>query len=193
MGAGASVPAGYASLACKPFATFELARAERICAGTPADRRVVLLGECTHGTEEFYRTRAAITKELVEKRGFTACCFEADWPFMAAANEYVHRRRARPFPEGEPRFPSWMWRNRCFGELLECPSARGPAASRPSPAEPATPLGRPRGLRGAPAASLRRGPHEPHPGHGGRAPARRRGLDADAAGGAVRGPELPRG
>ena len=51
----------------------------------------MLLGECTHGTEEFYRTRAAITRRLVAERGFTAVVFEADWPDMEGANEYVKK------------------------------------------------------------------------------------------------------
>ena len=50
--------------------TFALERARNIVDGSPADRRVVLLGESTHGTEEFYRTREAVTKALIEERGF---------------------------------------------------------------------------------------------------------------------------
>ena len=60
-------------------------------AGIPLSAKYVLLGECTHGTEEFYRTRAAITRRLVAERGFTAVVFEADWPDMEGANEYVKK------------------------------------------------------------------------------------------------------
>ena len=84
----------------------------------PPCRRVVLLGESTHGTEEFYRTREAVTKRLVEERGFSAVLFEADWPAMQAANEYIHRLRASPYEE-EIRFPKWMWHNQCMSEFFE--------------------------------------------------------------------------
>src|SRR3954468_9225872 len=76
------------------------------------DRRVVLLGEASHGTSEFYRARAAITRRLIEQHGFTIVAVEADWPDAAAVDRYVRHRPARtgtdpPFQ----RFPIWMWRN----------------------------------------------------------------------------------
>jgi erythromycin esterase-like protein len=78
-----------------------------------ADARVVLLGEASHGTSEFYRARAAITKHLIEEHGFNIVAVEADWPDAAALDRYVRNRRHR---EGEEppfqRFPTWMWRNR---------------------------------------------------------------------------------
>ncbi len=92
----------------------------------PLDRRVVLLGESTHGTEEFYRLRAEVTKRLVAERDFTVVAFEADFPLMDACNEFAHSRRATPFPDGPPAFPSWMWRNQCMVELLEWVKARPP-------------------------------------------------------------------
>src|SRR3954471_5977037 len=77
------------------------------------DRRVVLLGEASHGTSEFYRARAAITRRLIEFHGFTIVAVEADWPDAAHVDRYV---RHRPRREGEEaafqRFPTWMWRNR---------------------------------------------------------------------------------
>lgn len=77
-----------------------------------ADARVILLGEASHGTSEFYRARAAITSRLVEQHGFDIVAVEADWPDAAAIDRYV---RHRPHREGEEasfqRFPSWMWRN----------------------------------------------------------------------------------
>ncbi|RWB22264.1 MAG: protein-L-isoaspartate(D-aspartate) O-methyltransferase [Mesorhizobium sp.] len=77
-----------------------------------AERRLVLLGEASHGTSEFYRARAAITRRLIEKHGFTIVAVEADWPDAAAIDRYVRHRRhspaaVRPFQ----RFPTWMWRN----------------------------------------------------------------------------------
>lgn len=78
-----------------------------------ADAEVVLLGECTHGTSEFYRARAAITRHLIEEHGFTIVAAEADWPDAARIDGYVRHHRSRPHA-GDPfvRFPTWMWRNR---------------------------------------------------------------------------------
>ena len=76
------------------------------------DRRVVLLGECSHGTSEFYRARAEITKHLIERHGFTLVAVEADWPDAGAVNRFV--RHHAPRMKTEPvfqRFPTWMWRN----------------------------------------------------------------------------------
>jgi protein-L-isoaspartate(D-aspartate) O-methyltransferase len=77
-----------------------------------ADAKVVLLGEASHGTSEFYRARAAITQRLIEEHGFTIVAVEADWPDAAVIDRYV---RDRPPREGEEaaftRFPTWMWRN----------------------------------------------------------------------------------
>jgi erythromycin esterase-like protein/predicted phosphoribosyltransferase/dienelactone hydrolase len=77
-----------------------------------ADARVVLLGEASHGTSEFYRARAAITRRLIEHHGFNIVAVEADWPDAAAVDRHVrlkpHRAmEVRPFS----RFPTWMWRN----------------------------------------------------------------------------------
>src|SRR5690349_10478746 len=77
-----------------------------------ADARVVLLGEASHGTSEFYRARAAISKRLIERHGFNIVAVEADWPDAATLDRYVRHRAPR---EGEERaferFPMWMWRN----------------------------------------------------------------------------------
>ncbi|TIQ36211.1 MAG: protein-L-isoaspartate(D-aspartate) O-methyltransferase [Mesorhizobium sp.] len=85
-----------------------------------ADRRVVLLGEASHGTSEFYRARAWITRRLIEKHGFTIVAAEADWPDAAAIDRYVRHRQPsasaeRPFQ----RFPTWMWRNAEFAAFVE--------------------------------------------------------------------------
>jgi erythromycin esterase-like protein len=77
-----------------------------------AKSRVVLLGEASHGTAEFYRARAIITRRLIEEHGFNIVAVEADWPDAAMIDRYV---RHRPTAHGsEPpfrRFPTWMWRN----------------------------------------------------------------------------------
>jgi protein-L-isoaspartate(D-aspartate) O-methyltransferase len=78
-----------------------------------ADRKIVLLGEATHGTAEFYEARAWITERLVAMHGFTVVAVEADWPDAAAYDAFV---RARDTPATAStafsRFPRWMWRNR---------------------------------------------------------------------------------
>ncbi|CDO35131.1 erythromycin esterase family protein [Novosphingobium sp. KN65.2] len=77
-----------------------------------ADARVVLLGEATHGSHEFYAARAAITRRLIEKHGFNIVAVEGDWPDVARIDAYARHRAPRP-RKGEPfvRFPTWMWRN----------------------------------------------------------------------------------
>ncbi len=76
------------------------------------DAEIVLLGEATHGTSEFYRARAAITRRLIEHHGFTVVAVEADWPDAARIDRYVRHHAPRP-RRGESfvRFPTWMWRN----------------------------------------------------------------------------------
>jgi protein-L-isoaspartate(D-aspartate) O-methyltransferase len=76
------------------------------------DARIVLLGEATHGTKEFYEMRAAITRELVTRRGFGIVAVEADWPDAARIDHYVrHRDVPASTWQAFARFPTWMWRN----------------------------------------------------------------------------------
>jgi protein-L-isoaspartate(D-aspartate) O-methyltransferase len=76
------------------------------------DARVVLLGEASHGTSEFYRARAAITRRLIEEHGFSIVAVEADWPDAATIDRYVRHRPKRAGEETAfERFPTWMWRN----------------------------------------------------------------------------------
>src|SRR5690242_13696776 len=78
-----------------------------------AEARIICLGEASHGTSEFYRARAAISRRLIERHGFNIVAVEGDWPDCATIDRYV---RHRPWREGElrafERFPTWMWRNR---------------------------------------------------------------------------------
>ena len=76
------------------------------------EARVVLLGEATHGTSEFYRARAAITRRLIDHHGFNIVAVEADWPDATRIDNYVRHRAPRP-RRGDvfARFPTWMWRN----------------------------------------------------------------------------------
>jgi erythromycin esterase-like protein len=79
------------------------------------DARLVLLGEASHGTHEFYRQRAQITKRLIQEKGFTAVAVEADWPDAYRVNRYVGGAsmdaNAVEALSGFKRFPAWMWRN----------------------------------------------------------------------------------
>jgi erythromycin esterase-like protein len=83
--------------------------------GLVGDARIVLLGEASHGTHEFYRERARITKRLIAEHGFTAVAIEGDWPDAYRVNRYIHGARedadAEEALRGFRRFPTWMWRN----------------------------------------------------------------------------------
>ncbi len=85
------------------------------------DARLVLIGEATHGTSEFYAMRARITRELIRSRGFGIVAIEGDWPDAARVNRYVHGLRplaGRPW-RAFARFPTWMWRNHETLEFAE--------------------------------------------------------------------------
>src|SRR5438132_8549917 len=83
---------------------------------TIGDARLVLLGEASHGTHEFYRTRAELTKALILRKGFNLVAVEADWPDAYRANRWVRHasddQDAESALEDFTRFPRWMWRNR---------------------------------------------------------------------------------
>ncbi|MGR3323712.1 MAG: erythromycin esterase family protein [Pseudooceanicola sp.] len=89
------------------------------CCDRWAECRVVMLGDATHGTGEFYRARGEITRHLVARHGFDVLAFEADWPDMAALDRNVrHRAETTSAGAGFDRFPRWMWRNEEFAELV---------------------------------------------------------------------------
>jgi erythromycin esterase-like protein len=77
---------------------------------------IVLIGEASHGTHEFYRLRADLTRALIERRGFTIVAAEADWPDAYRANRWVRLQGSDDTAERAlsdfSRFPRWMWRNR---------------------------------------------------------------------------------
>jgi protein-L-isoaspartate(D-aspartate) O-methyltransferase len=76
------------------------------------DARVVLLGEASHGTSEFYRMREKISRELITRKGFTFVAIEGDWPDAARIDHYVRHRETPPSEwTAFARFPTWMWRN----------------------------------------------------------------------------------
>ncbi|MDP9240190.1 MAG: erythromycin esterase family protein, partial [Actinomycetota bacterium] len=87
------------------------------------DARLVLIGEASHGTHEFYAARAAMTRRLIEERGFCAVAAEADWPDAYRVNRYVRGRTDDATGEealrGFERFPTWMWRNTVVLDFVE--------------------------------------------------------------------------
>ena len=89
------------------------------------DARVVLLGEATHGTAEFYRMRERISRDLIERKGFSFIAIEGDWPDAARVDHYV---RHAEYPPSEwtafARFPVWMWRNQEVREFVDWLRAR---------------------------------------------------------------------
>ncbi|KAF9958955.1 hypothetical protein BGZ72_010556 [Mortierella alpina] len=86
------------------------------------DARLVLIGDASHGTSEFYTARAAITKRLIQHHGFNIIAAEADWPDAHSVNQYVRHQSTVSAAESLnafQRFPTWMWRNQEFKEFIE--------------------------------------------------------------------------
>jgi len=79
------------------------------------DRRFVLIGEASHGTHDFYRERARITRRLIEEKSFNVVAIEGDWPDAYRVNRFVRGmgtdENARDALGDFLRFPAWMWRN----------------------------------------------------------------------------------
>jgi protein-L-isoaspartate(D-aspartate) O-methyltransferase len=98
--------------AAEPFDDIENAELAPLL-GRIGDARVVLLGEASHGTSEFYSMREKISRELITRKGFDFVAIEGDWPDAARIDHYV---RHREYPPSEwtafARFPVWMWRNK---------------------------------------------------------------------------------
>jgi erythromycin esterase-like protein len=87
------------------------------------DARIVLLGECTHGTQEFYHERARITQRLISECNFSAVAVEADWPDAYRVHRYLRGcsddTDAESALGGFKRFPTWMWRNTETADLVD--------------------------------------------------------------------------
>jgi erythromycin esterase len=89
-----------------------------------ADARVVLLGEATHGTSEFYVWRDRISRELIENGGFNFILIEGDWSSAYRVNRYIRQLPGAPATaaealEGFNRWPQWMWNNREVLDMVE--------------------------------------------------------------------------
>ncbi len=99
-----------------------------------ADAKLILLGEASHGTSEFYKARAAITRRLIVKHGFNIVAVEADWPDAARIDRYKrHHAHEASSEDAFARFPSWMSRNvevHDFVEWLRGHNERLPVRAR---------------------------------------------------------------
>lgn len=102
----------------EPFSDIQSADMEPLL-NRIGDARVVLLGEATHGTSEFYKMRSRITQALVKEKGFNIVAVEADWPDAAHIDRFI-RNTDIQLPTKEPftKFPSWMWRNEETQDLI---------------------------------------------------------------------------
>ena len=97
--------------AAEPFPSIEAADLSALLERI-GSARLVLLGEATHGTSEFYRMRERITRDLIVKKGFRFVAIEADWPDAARVDHYVRHFQHPPSEwMAFARFPTWMWRN----------------------------------------------------------------------------------
>ncbi len=87
------------------------------------DARFVLIGEASHGTHEFYKCRAEITKRLIQEKEFSAIAVEADFPDAYRVNRFARGfgsdKTASDALSSFTRFPLWMWRNREVLEFVE--------------------------------------------------------------------------
>lgn len=105
--------------ACEPFQSVDSADLDPLMARI-GDARVVLIGEASHGTSEFYRLRNRITQELMTRKHFSFIAIEGDWPDAARVDHFV---RHFEYPPSEwaafARFPTWMWRNNEFREFVD--------------------------------------------------------------------------
>lgn len=88
-----------------------------------AERTVVMLGEATHGSSEFYHERARLTRRLIAEKGFRAVVLEAGWAASARIDAFVHpsskRSSAAQALQAFRGFPRWVWRNESFARFLE--------------------------------------------------------------------------
>ena len=113
--AGGPGPTEVAAIRAEAVPVAEGASADDMLFDLVGDAHLVLIGEASHGTGEFYAARAQMTRRLIEERGFCAVAAEADWPDAYRVNRYVRGRGEDAMAEealrGFERFPTWMWRN----------------------------------------------------------------------------------
>jgi len=109
---------------CEKFEAIDSAELEPLLRRI-GDARVVLLGEATHGSSEFYRMRERISRELIERKGFSFIAIEGDWPDAARIDHYVRNAETPPSEwTAFARFPTWMWRNQEVRDFVDWLRAR---------------------------------------------------------------------
>ncbi|MGZ3798326.1 MAG: erythromycin esterase family protein, partial [Pseudobdellovibrionaceae bacterium] len=86
-----------------------------------AKSRIVMLGEASHGTAEFYSVRRMISEKLIQDHGFDFIAVEGDWPDCQKLNEYIHGggKSAMDVMRQFQRWPTWMWANEEVASLIE--------------------------------------------------------------------------
>ena len=87
-------------------------------------RKLVMLGEASHGTLEYYEWRAEISKRLILEHGFSFIAVEGDWASIYRLNKYVKDLPGAPASAVEAmknfsRWPEWMWANTSVASLIE--------------------------------------------------------------------------
>ena len=106
--------------------------------GRIGDSEIVLIGEASHGTHDFYSMRARLTQRLIAEKGFRLVALEADWPDAIRVNKYVNGRSndssASEALDGFRRFPTWMWRNTVMAEFVDWMRAWNSESSGPETA-----------------------------------------------------------
>ena len=105
--------------ACEPFQSIETANLDPLL-DRIGDSTVVLIGEASHGTSEFYKMRSRITHELITKKNFRFVAIEGDWPDAARIDHFVRHFETPPAEwTAFARFPQWMWRNNEVREFVD--------------------------------------------------------------------------
>lgn len=87
------------------------------------DARIVLMGESTHGTLEFYETRMELSQYLIQKKGFQAIAVEGDWTSVYPVHRYcqglgVEDDITQALAQFK-RFPTWMWCNTSMQKFIQ--------------------------------------------------------------------------
>src|SRR4028118_1869917 len=89
-----------------------------------SNRPVVMLGEASHGTHEYYTWRSQISKRLITEKGFSFIAVEGDWPDCYRINRYIKGYddtgdSIEEVMQSFDRWPTWMWANWEVAALAE--------------------------------------------------------------------------
>jgi Erythromycin esterase homolog len=113
----------FAALAARVARPIDEAPVQDELAAHAARASIVLIGEASHGTRDFYAMRAALTRRLIAAHGFRAVMLESDWPDTLRVHRFVTGRSDDPDALRAlgvfRRFPAWMWRNETMVEFVD--------------------------------------------------------------------------